>query len=111
MPQSRDYRGARVRTGTRVRVLKISPSVFKVLSKTEAARVRSMQGEVFKVDEIDEWGGAWVTKWWQLPHGRSYSHSLSLESEQMEVVRRVPANSSSTGRVAGGVGRRRSTSR
>jgi len=40
--------------------------------------VRSpMLGEVFEIYEIDEWGGAWV---------QYQSHSLSLESDEMELV-------------------------
>jgi hypothetical protein len=36
-----------------------------------------MLGEVFEIYEIDEWGGAWV---------QYQSHSLSLESDEMELV-------------------------
>jgi len=36
-----------------------------------------MLGEVFEIYEIDEWGGAW---------GQYQSHSLSLESDEMELV-------------------------
>ena len=47
---------------------------------------RSMEGEVFEVYEIDEWGGAWVEKWWRAADGTSSSHSLGLGPNQMEVV-------------------------
>jgi hypothetical protein len=45
-----------------------------------------MEGEVFEVYEIDERGGAWVTKWWYLTDGESFSHSLSRASDEMEVA-------------------------
>jgi hypothetical protein len=84
--ETRDINGAVVRVGTRVRVLKISPSVLSQLPKSEADCVRSMEGETFEVYEIDEWGGAWVEKWWRTGDGTSSSHSLGLGPEQMEVV-------------------------
>ena len=83
----RDTNGVIVHVGTRVRVLKIRPSVIGRLSEADAERVRSMQDEIFEVEEIDEWGGAWVTKWWR--EGSDYkalSHSLSLSHDEMEVV-------------------------
>jgi len=82
----RDINGAAVRVGTRVRVLKISESVLSQLSESEAEAARSMEGEVLEVYEIDEWGGAWVEKWWRASDGRSFSHSLGLGPGQMEVV-------------------------
>ena len=69
----RDINGATVRVGTRVRVLKNSDSVLSQLSEPEAEAARSMEGEVFEVYEIDEWGGAWVEKWWRDRDGRSFS--------------------------------------
>lgn len=84
--EARDVNGAVVQVGTRVRVLKISPSVLSQLPESEAECARSMEGEVFEVYEIDEWGGAWVEKWWRTDDGTSSSHSLGLGPSQMEVV-------------------------
>jgi hypothetical protein len=84
--EARDVNGAVVRVGTRVRVLKISPSVLSQLPQSEADCARSMQGEVFEVYEIDEWGGAWVEKYWRTDDGTSSSPSLGLGPTQMEVV-------------------------
>ena len=86
MENARDRHGAVVEVGTRVRILKIRPSVLAPLPADEVVRARSMQGEVFEVYEIDKWRGVWVTKWWHLADGKSFSHSLSLASEEMEVV-------------------------
>ena len=63
MLSTKDRNGTTVEVGIKVRVLKISESVFNRLSDDEALRVRSMEGESFEVYEIDEWGGAWVEKW------------------------------------------------
>ena len=84
--EARDINGTVVRVGTRVRVLKISPSVLSQLPESEAECARSMEGEIFEVYEIDEWGGAWVEKWWRAGDGTSSSHSLGLGPTQMEVV-------------------------
>ena len=69
-----------------MRVLEISPAVLSQLPQSEADCARSMQGEIFEVYEIDEWGGAWVEKWWRTADGTSSSHSLGLGPNQMEVV-------------------------
>jgi len=45
-----------------------------------------MLGQVFEVDELDEYGQAWVTKWWVRGDGVSQSHSLGLDPDQMERV-------------------------
>ena len=84
--EARDVNGAVVRVGTRVKVLEISASVLSQLPQSEADCARSMQGEIFEVYEIDEWGGAWVEKWWKDTDGTSASHSLGLGPTQMEVV-------------------------
>lgn len=75
-----------MRLGTHVRVLKISPAVLSQLPDSEAECARSMEGEIFEVYEIDEWGGAWVEKWWRTDDGTPASHSLGLGPGQMEVV-------------------------
>ena len=84
--EARDINGTPVRVGTRVRVLKISPSVLSQLPESEAECARSMEGEVFEVYEIDEWGGAWVEKSWLTDDGTATPHSLGLGPGQMEVV-------------------------
>lgn len=45
-----------------------------------------MQGEVFEVYEIDDWGSAWVKKWWNEGAEESLSHSLALSPREMELV-------------------------
>jgi hypothetical protein len=89
MESARDRNGTVVEVGTRVRVLKIRPSVLAPLTTDEVVRVQSMEGVVFEVYEIDKWRCVWVTKWWHVADGKSFSHSLSLASEEMEVVSRV----------------------
>ena len=84
--EAQDRNGKPVYVGTRVRVLKISESVLAELPDSEAECARSMQGEVFEVYEVDEWGGAWVEKMWRTEDGTTTSHSLGLGPGMMEVV-------------------------
>ena len=84
--EARDINGDIVRVGMRVRVLEISSSILSQLPESEAECARSMEGEVFEVYEIDEWGGAWVAKMWRSDDGTTSSHSLGLGPGQMEVV-------------------------
>lgn len=77
-----DIRGRRVRIGTHVRVLKIAPWLLARLDAPDKVRVRSMVGQVFKVEEIDKWGHPWVAK--GFPGGNQ--HSLALDACEMEIV-------------------------
>ena len=72
--------------GTRVRVLSIRASVLSQVGARARRQIKSMQGEVLAVDEIDEYGSAWVTKWFQHRGGKATSHSLALNADEMEVV-------------------------
>jgi len=81
-----DRNGRPVNVGTRVRVLEIAPSLKERLPPDEVRALETMVGEVFEVYEIDQHGAAWVEKLWNEPDGGSCSHSLALESHEMEVV-------------------------
>jgi len=72
-----DRNGKKVLVGSRVPVVAIAAFLERDLPPEEWECVRSMLGEVFEIYEIDEWGGAWV---------QYQSHSLSLESDEMELV-------------------------
>ena len=77
MKQVPDRNGKKVLVGSRVRVVAIAAFLERDMPPEEWECVRSMLGEVFEIYEIDEWGGAWV---------QYQSHSLSLESDEMELV-------------------------
>jgi hypothetical protein len=85
MNQTIDKNGNIVRVGTKVKVLEISPSLLSQLSDDERPYVLSMKGEVFTVYEIDEYGQAWVEKWWRKNEPESFSHDLGLSPTEMEV--------------------------
>jgi hypothetical protein len=80
-----DRNGRPVAIGTRVRVVSVAPSVLERLEAPERERVLSMVGEIFDVYEVDEWGGAWVEKWWNESNEKASSHSLGLQPSEMEV--------------------------
>jgi hypothetical protein len=80
----RDRNGNLVTVGSHVRVLSIAPLDLSA-EPAEVERVQSMLGQVFEVYEIDPYGRAWVEKWWHLSPDQSISHSLALESKEMEL--------------------------
>jgi hypothetical protein len=84
--ETEDINGNPVFVGTRVRVLKIKDSVLMQLSEADAAATRAMFGSVLEVNEIDEFGGAWVEDTWTAADGASVTHSLGLGPQQMEIA-------------------------
>lgn len=84
--ETEDINGAPVYVGSRVRVLRISNAVLAQLSEADAEATRAMEGAVLEVNEIDEFGGAWVEDSWQAADGTAVTHVLGLGPAQMEVV-------------------------
>jgi len=83
----RDKSGNIVRLGARVRILGLSGNWLAELPADEKPDVLSMIGEVFEVQEIDEHGHPWVRKSWpNEDEGRCHSHSIALESQEMELI-------------------------
>ena len=79
-----DFAGRRVAVGSRVRVRGFT--TLRGLSRSERKRAQSMIGETFTVEEIDDGGLAWVTKWWDLGKGRHDAHGVGLAASEMELV-------------------------
>ena len=80
-----DIDGAKVYVGDTVKVLEIDPAIKP--EPDELERVMSMLGEEFEVEEIDEYGCAWVTKWWPITESEIDANGISLSSNQMKLVR------------------------
>ncbi len=80
-----DIDGDKVHLGDTVKVLAIDTSIK--LEKDEVEKVMSMVGEEFEVDEIDDYGCVWVTKWWHTTENESEAHGISLTSQQLKLVR------------------------
>lgn len=84
---SKDRNGRSVSVGSWVRLVTLPESFLSSLPADEIDDVRSMIGELFEVNEIDQYGHAWVGKGWTNPEGdRYHGHSLALSPEEMEVV-------------------------
>ena len=82
-----DRNGNSVSVGTRVRLLSLSGQWLSNLPADEKQRVLSMIGEVFEVEEIDEYGYPWVRKSWpNETQDRCQSHSIALKAHEMELV-------------------------
>jgi hypothetical protein len=83
---AKDRNGKEVVAGDVVRVIGLEPKVIKSLPEAERSDVASMIGQTFEVEEIDEYGSAWVCKWWGRGDGKSESHNLALSPAEMELV-------------------------
>lgn len=82
-----DKNGTLVRVGSLVRVLSLSGDWLDSLPEDEKENVQSMVGEVFVVEEIDEYGQPWVRKSWpNEAEGTCNSHSVALEPREIENV-------------------------
>ena len=84
--EAKDHLGRTVRVGDRVRILGLSHDFLNSLSVDELEEIRQMIGGVFEVEEVDQWGQAWVTKWWDAGDGDLDAHGIGLSSSEMEVV-------------------------
>ena len=60
----RDRAGNLVHVGAHVRLLSLSGNWLEELPHEEKPDVLSMIGEVFEVEEIDDYGRAWISKSW-----------------------------------------------
>ena len=76
--ETTDHLGQIVRVGTRVKVLALADDFLLSLPDDELEKVREMIGGVFEVDEVDEWGQAWVTKLWDVGDGDIDGHGVGL---------------------------------
>jgi hypothetical protein len=86
-PEPKDRNGNAVRVGSRVRLLSLSGNWLVELPPDEKTAVLSMVGEVFEVEEIDEYGHPWVCKSWPGPTPETCrSHSIALSPQEMELV-------------------------
>jgi len=90
-----DRNGKLVSVGSLVRVMQLSGSWFDHLPPDERVRVESMIGEVFPVEEIDQYGQPWVRKSWSNEaEGTCQSYSVALEPSELEFVSDPPAEQS-----------------
>ena len=84
----KDCQDQPVGLGDKVRLICVPKWLIEKLPSDEVERIESMIGEVFIVDEIDEYGGVWVEKVWDSGNGTLLSHSLSLNPEEMELIQK-----------------------
>lgn len=82
-----DRTGRTVKVGSKVRLLRLSGKWFDELPADEKEDVSSMIGDVFFIEEVDDYGHAWIRKSWPDEEGgRCHSHSIALEPDEMELV-------------------------
>jgi hypothetical protein len=81
--ETKDCFGQTVRVGDRVKVIGFSDAFMNSLPPEDHGHISQMIGGVFVVDEIDDGGQAWVTKWWNIGGGESDAHAIGLASPEM----------------------------
>ena len=82
-----DKNGNEVHVGDKVKIISLESSFLCGLEIEAKKKVQSMIGGMFLIDEIDEYGGAWVHKeWWNDEGDECESHGVSLSSNEMELV-------------------------
>jgi hypothetical protein len=89
---TKDNSGNLLRVGDSIRLLRLDLSMFAYLTKEEQEDIKSMVGETFEIEEIDENGDAWISKWWERGNGELESHCLRLAPAEMERVGRAEAD-------------------
>ena len=83
--ETKDCFGQTVRVGDRVKVIGLSDAFIKSLPPEDHHHISQMIGGVFVVEEIDDGGQAWVTKWWSIGGG-SDAHAIGLASPEMALT-------------------------
>jgi hypothetical protein len=84
--QTKDRSGLAVRVRDRVRVVTLADEFLQSLPEDEQSLIASMIGEILEVDEIDQWGSAWVAKYWPREDGNFDAHGVGLASTEMELI-------------------------
>ncbi len=81
-----DRNGRKVEVGSRVRVIALRQEDFRHLSDPAFAELsQRFVGTVFEVEEIDEYGQAWVGFVLQLSGDRYDCENIGLSSSEMEL--------------------------
>ena len=86
-PQPVDRIGRPVKVGDRVRLVELSGQWLDDLPDDEKIDVMSMIGDVFTVDEFDDYGHVWISRSWSDESAGLYrAHSIALDPQEMELV-------------------------
>jgi len=84
-----DKDGQLIKVGSKVKILSLSGDWYEQLPDDEKSDINSMIGEIFTVEEIDEYGYPWVSKTWKNEDGTECnSHCIALESYEMLLVKK-----------------------
>ncbi len=82
-----DCNGAAVTVGSHVRIIGLAGAWLESLPDDERNEVRSMVGEEFEVEEIDQYGCPIVSKDWPPePDGTITAHSVALEPHEFILI-------------------------
>ena len=83
-----DRNGQEVNRGDFVRLLHIRPSILKRLTGSERSDVSSMLDQVLEVFDVYDDGLVWVSLSWNREDGTTEFHSIAVDPDAIELVRR-----------------------
>jgi hypothetical protein len=72
-----------LKEGDRVRILRVPDELIRGLSEEAQHALKSCEGEVMAIYEIDEYGFTWVEKPVLEKEDRYESHSFSMKPEDL----------------------------
>ena len=83
-----DKQGKAVEREDFVRLLTIRPSILKRLTGSELTDVSSMLGQTLEVFDVYDDGLVWVSLSWPREDGTTEIHSIAVDPEAIELVRK-----------------------
>ena len=83
-----DKQGKAVEREDFVRLLTIRPSILKRLTGSELTDVSSMLGQTLEVFDVYDDGLIWVSLSWPREDGTTEIHSIAVDPEAIELVRK-----------------------
>jgi hypothetical protein len=84
--ETHDKNGLSVTNGCRVRITGLMPKTIGAIPPEDLSQVLSMVGEIFKVDNVDDYGQAWVYKELLTQGDAHFGHMLGLAPKEMERI-------------------------
>jgi len=85
-PKLTDRHGRPIAVGDIVRIVSLSQEFIENFSEQDQVLIQSMQGKLFKIYGIDEYGQPWVNKEYHDELGQPQSHIIALDPDEMEKV-------------------------
>jgi hypothetical protein len=81
-----DCKGRPVKLGDLVRITQLPPAYLAKVEPADRVALTAMIGKVYIVDDIDDFGQAWVTEMRDNGDGTHDGTGVGLASDEMELI-------------------------